>query len=242
VEWTWDEEAPYNLEVGKEHCYQVREQGVFVATASVVYVPRPHWPSNGNEWGVYDLNRKVWVLFQGKSIGNNRWAASQAKLLCSNASLAVGSQQAIVLPILMQHIVGLEWNAARQNIAGGHCRPPIDGQPFSVPGGPTYTVKVIAPNASGSKPYSANIQLLRSGALARTSAGSPLEKSSEMFPDSWGPATIEAAIEEAFLNAYDMGRPKGWHGRMFVGMGGGIWIIGFVSNAGNEITSAYPKL
>jgi hypothetical protein len=72
------------------------------------------------------------------------------------------------------------------------------------------------------------------------------QKTSDMFPDSWSEATVEAAIEEACRNAYAItvqrSPQRGVIGGTFVGQGNGIWIVGYVWPNGLQIASARPLL
>ena len=119
----------------------------------------------------------------------------------------------------------------------------IDGKPYTTPNGRNYVSRVVprqGQSIPATAPYQAIVQLEQNGVIGRNSRGVQLQKDSDMFPDNWSASDIEEAIREAFLNAYDLDRPNGWKGRDFIGTGRGILIIGFVSNDGKTITSAWP--
>jgi len=94
----------------------------------------------------------------------------------------------------------------------------------------TYTVNIVAATASGTAPYSATIQLETGGREFK-------QKTSDMFPGSWSEATVEAAIKDAYRNAYSLtiqrSPRRGVIGGTFVGQGNGIWIVGHGSDSGS---------
>jgi len=215
----------------------------------VSFEVRPYWQSGkANRFGVFETITHEWVEFPaGRVDGDAAWATRQVQALLANPALAVGRRVLVVPSINIAHIVTLQWNTVRENITGGHRRLSLPAI-FTI-GATTYNINVIAPSASDVAPYSGNIQLVTSGVMARNSFGDAIEKTSEMFPDSWSEADIEAAISDEFHDAHDVagsqsaGSPKGGIiGTVFVGQARGIWIRGILSRNGGQISTAFPDL